>query len=289
MGAYPILRRVMRRITRATWLVMGAALLASLLSAAALSRVASQPRLATPLPGATATPLLSVVTPEGVVVITANGGYRVRPDLGVELIEWKQHPRILSIHSVAWAGKLAVLATVETEGAPEPSVLVVEGNQLTLRAYGAYNALAMTAEGGELILYADDDGTVTRTRIGGEPSRGPKVPRDAEEGVLLVDGKPYILIGERGAHWLLDWDRKLHPMPEGAYSVWSASLLRPPLNSPSRVPFFDAHGRTHVFAPAGAPVLRVEADGTLAPVAISRSLDEPGVIVTSVGDQRVEV
>src|SRR5207248_5400678 len=37
------------------------------------------------------------------------------------------------------------------------------------------------------------------------------------------------------------------------------------------------------------PVLRVDADGTLTPIAISHSLDEPGVVVTSIGDDRIEV
>jgi hypothetical protein len=278
----------MRRITRATWLAMGGALLASLLSVAALSRVASQPRLATTLPGATAAPLLSVVTPAGVVVVTANGAYRVRPDLQVEPIGWK-YGRIVGVRSVAWAeGTLQLLASVEDDGVPVVSVLVLEGNQLVMETGTHFDALGITAEKDGLVIYADQDGTVMR-RTATEVQPGPKVPREAEEGVLQIDGKPYILIGERGAHWLLDWERKLHPMPEGAYSVWSASLLRPPLNAPSRVPFLDAHGHTHVFAPAGAPVLSVAGDGTLEPVAISRSLDEPGVIVTSVGEKRIEV
>src|SRR5689334_5200239 len=93
----------MRRITRATWWVMGGALLASLLSVAALSRVASQPRLATTLPGATAAPLLSVVTPDhAVLVVTASGAYRVRSDLQIAPLEWKEYGRIVAVRSAAW-------------------------------------------------------------------------------------------------------------------------------------------------------------------------------------------
>jgi hypothetical protein len=282
----------MRRITRATWLVMAGALVATALSVAALWRVAAQPRMATTLSGATATPLVTVVTPDGVVVVTSSGAYRVRRDLQVEPIEWKQWGKILAVRSVAWnEGRLALVASVERDGAADMMLMTVEGRQLVERVRLDHEVVGMTSEADGLIVYVNRDGHAVRLpafRSHGEQI-GPKVPSEAQEGVLVVDGKPFLLIGERGAHWLLDWERKLHPMPDGAYSAWSASLLRPPLSNVSRVPFLDAHGRTHVYAPAGAPVLRVEADGTLAPIAISRSLDEPGVIVTSDGHERIEV
>jgi hypothetical protein len=271
-------------------MVMGGALLASVLSVAALMRVTAQPRLASSLQPSSATPLLSVVTPDGVVVLTTGGGYRVRSTLAVEPIAWSEYGKIIAVRSAAWwNGKLAVLASVERDGSPEPDVLVVEGNELSPQARGSHNVFGMAAGPDGLSLYLHYEGHAMRAPLaGGGLSKGPEVPSDALEGVITLDDKPYLLIGERGAHWLLDWQRTLHPMPEGAFAVWSSTLLRPPLSTASRVPFLDSHGHTHVYAPAGPPILRVE-DGKLAPLAVTRSLDEPGVIVTSLGDERVEV
>jgi hypothetical protein len=264
---------------------MAGAILASILSVGALVRVASQPRLATTL--AAETPLLQLVTPEGLLVVHSGGAYRVRSNLTIEPIVWNEYGKIIAVRSVSsYDGpgitgrsgrKIGILVSIERNGPPSLESLEIDGNQMGAFFQRHARPVGMIGDA----VYYEEDGKL----LGG----GPNVPSESLEGVVEIDGQPYVLIGERGAHWLLDWNRQLHPLPEGAWSVWSASLLRPPLNSPSRVPYLDAHGKTHAFAPAGAPVLRVEADGTIVPVEISRSLDEPGVIVTSAGERRVEV
>jgi hypothetical protein len=256
---------------------MSGAILASLLSVGALVRVASQPRLATTLAGEP--PLLSLVTGDGLLVIHNSGAYRIKDDLAIEPIVWNEYGKIIAVRSVSsHDGKIRLLASIERNGPPALESLEIDGNRMGELPQPKTRPVGIIGD----LVYFTHDGHLL--------DNGPAVPDEALEGVVEIDGQPYVLIGERGAHWLLDWNRKLHPLPDGAWSVWSASLLRPPLNSPSRVPYLDAHGKTHAFAPAGAPVLRVEADGTtIVPVEISRSTDEPGVIVTSAGESRVEL
>src|SRR3954470_22357002 len=119
----------MSRISRAAWLAMAAAMVASLLSVGALVRVAAQPRLATPL--AAEAPLLSLVTGDGVVVVHANGAYRIKSNLRIAPIAWSEYGRILAVRSVGHlADGIGLIVSIERGGLPELETLVIDGDRM---------------------------------------------------------------------------------------------------------------------------------------------------------------
>jgi hypothetical protein len=285
----------MRRITRATWLVLFGALVASALSVVALVRVAHQPRLATPL-GSGSAPLLTAITPSGILVLTPTGGQRI--DGQGRATPLRSRGVLRSIRSAAWwDGALALVANVEEDARESSQLLIVEHDAITSVRVGGLQRIAVL--GGEqlrVFTVIDDHHVDARTveRDGdGWRVEAPAETRfalvDSVEGVLDVGGQPYLLIGERGAHWMVDRLQHLWPIPAGAFSVWSASVLRPPLNSPSRVPYLDGAGHALAFTPVGAPTLVVDADGELTALPVTRGVDEPGVFVTNFGKHRLEV
>ena len=110
--------------------------------------------------------------------------------------------------------------------------------------------------------------------------------RLAAEGMLFIDGEPHLLVGERGAHWLIDLQGRILPMPGGSFAVWSpSSVLRS-----GGMPFLDQHGVAHAYEPGVRWLsLAVDEEGALTALPISRGLDESGVLVTQDHSHRVEL
>jgi len=309
----------MRRVTKGARLAVAAAILTSLLCGAALFKLAAVPRVTralTPPPSELPERHLALATPDGLLVVEAEAAYRLTPSL--ERLSWPDGLHVTQIRSVAWLdGALAIVYNGSSPDRPvRDGVVVVRHDRVDEIEVPALRSperlLSVQAVGDHFELYLVTDfqfgvGTNTAHLMTAELPReatsalrfieapiSSKIHVTAIEGVLRVNDQPLLLVGERNAHWLIDFQGNLKTMPGGATSVWSASHIPWPAHSPvgrgMRTPFLDEHGGFQAFA-SGVTYLTFALDGQgrLGALPVTHGLDEPGVLVTSYAGERLEL
>src|ERR1051326_5184431 len=149
----------MRRISRAAWLAVGGAVLASVLCAVAMARLSRLPLLASGIEAAHETRLLTVASPEGLVILSPPAAYPTRPNLSVAPIRWGASGRLVAIRSVAWSrGRLAVIASVEKEQSTRDSLLILEDRSLATVATSPGALFGLHSASDHFELWAHIDG-----------------------------------------------------------------------------------------------------------------------------------
>lgn len=276
----------MRRVSKGAWAAISLALIASLLCVVSLAKLAAAPRVVHSLapPREDVRRKVVVTSPDGLLVVESDGAYRVGRDLMRHDLAWPKDVHVDAVASVA-PGKDGGLALLIVQKG-ERRVLLLDRD----RAFpGMASAYPVALRAGEIIQRSDDDLVAIPFDLNTAPEMlnlSEKIRLDAIEGVTWIDGAPHLLVGERGAHWLIDTNAKVLPMPGGNTSFWSASMT---LRS-HHLPFLDSHGVAHPYE-SGVTWLAFtrEADGELMALPIARGLDEAGVLATSLGERRLEV
>jgi hypothetical protein len=264
----------MVRISRSTWVALGAALAVSLASVVALHRLRAVPpvaaRVAPALP-ALFQRLATVSFDDELLVIEDQGAYRLTRDLAVREIAWPVGLRLRHLTSIARAGQAVALAS--DDGA---LVVIDDGRAWPLDRGGGCQrprgfSGTLRGAGDHFDAYQVNGKALEVMRIDLQPHPNllgearalplaPRIPDHAIEGLHFVGGEPYLQISERGAHWLIDLDARIRRRPPGAHSMWSPSLLRCPhsgvyrsdLGLVMRMPFLDDDGEATAL-PAAVP------------------------------------
>src|SRR6478609_5361197 len=265
----------MRRVSKGAWLAIGLALVASALCVATLGRLASAPPVVHTL-APTRDDVhrrFAIAGTDGVLIVESDAAYHV--------------DRNLQRHDLAWPMALHIdyITSITHHAGGIRAVYVNHGKRGFL--YVGAHAVIMDSQETAFAVHGDEfihreEGVLKRVVDDGaylEPLPiSDRIHGDAVEGMSWIEGKPHLLVGERGAHWLIDFDGQILPMPGGSFSVWSASNT---LRS-GKMPFLDEHGVTHAYESGTRWLaMSLEPTGELMALAISRGLDESGVLATS--------
>jgi hypothetical protein len=277
----------MRRVSKGAWAAITLASIASLLCVFSLTKLASAPRVVRALtpPREDVHRRLAVASSDGVLVVEADGAYRVGPDLRRHQLGWPQGVHIDAISSVS-AGRNGGVALIFIQSG-ERRVLFLDGERAIAGKHA--DELPLAVHGGEIITRSADGLTRLPIDLASPPEPLPldeRIQLDAIEGITWIDGGPHLLVGERGAHWLIDLDGKVLPMPGGSFAVWSASMMF----RSGHLPFLDEHGVAHAYESGVSwTSFTVEPNGELMALPIARGLDEAGVLATAYGGRRLEL
>ena len=255
----------MRRVSKGARLAVAGALVASVLCVVALGRLLEMPPVATGLPPSQSEPgtlKLLVSVPEGVLRIEGDGAALVTPRLERVALGWPTDVHVDAVYGVAWTD--GVLAAVYRHGTHEGVLRIDVASRKATAAFEPLDvgrrSLGRRAAGDAFALYRIDRGVGRVVRFGARevfPADAdaawrvapiaPHIHLDAVDGILYRNDKPLLVVGERGAHWLVGFDGRIERMPENALSVWSTSHVPSGAGHDVRVPFLDEGGVAHAF------------------------------------------
>ena len=290
----------MSRVSKGARLAVAAALVASVLCVVSLARLAALPSVASILAPREqpVAPRLAIATDEGLLVIAADSAFLITPSLERMPFAWPAGAHVDLILSSAWnAGRLALIC----RQGREDKVLDVSIAGARVTEVGMpmrVKPLAVHRAGTGFHLYYLDGMHLIRASLDQPYFADPwrvglayNIHLDAIEGMVFTDGTPLLIVGERGAHWLIDFSGQIHPMPAGATALWSASHIPSAVAlRGARVPFLDEEGVAHAFSSGlGYGAFTVEENGELLALPIAHGVDEPGVIETSQHARRLEL
>ncbi len=306
----------MTPISRATWALLGLAVLASGACVWALLDLGRAPPSTASVPVA-GHRLFVQAADDGLSVLTDRSSFRVLPDLTIEERQWPTGVRLRSVDSAATLGDVSLFLVrpasmgpagcgcrhAHMHGSMPPNLLLrVDRESVTFvpvdRTAGPL--LGVRARGAHLELWRLSPSSVTST-----PAPDPELqargieehwlttsmPLEAVEGVVFEHNEPLLVVTHKLAHWLVDTKGALRPMPGGALSLWTPSFLRPPSSSPWREPFVDEEMSVFAFVP-GSSALAFTAGATptdIYPLIVTHG-DEPGIFAsTAASGEHVEV
>ncbi len=301
----------MTPISRATWALLLATVGVAGACVWALIDLGQAPWTTAPVP-VPGHRLFVSSSDDGLSVLTDRSSFRVLPDLRVVERAWPEELRVRSVDSAATNGDFS-LFIVGARGPiaahchcdqqpPQPprQLLYVDRESVRLLpTERAATLLGVRARGAHLELWRLAPSSSAQT-----PASDPvlaaagieehwvttTLPPTAVEGIVFEGSDPLLVVSHKRAHWLVDAQGALRPMPGSALSLWTPSFLRPPSSTPWREPFVDDQMAVFAFVPgSSALAFTIGSASELDPLIVTHG-DEPGVFAsTSASGDHVEV
>ncbi|HEY7958303.1 MAG TPA: hypothetical protein VII38_23550, partial [Polyangia bacterium] len=257
--------------------------------AVAVAKLEALPPLTTVLPqspSASGARKLVVASPSGLLIVESSRAFRLNETMQLQPIAWPSGLHVDDVLSVAQSH--GTLALIYRNGHAR-GVLTITGDR-AVEVAGLFEkviAVHPSATGFELYSVGGTPKVATFWRgeldppfqrasvVTALPELDVAIHLDAVEGMVWM-GSPLLMVGERGANWLVGLDGTVKPMMVAhAASVWSASYANVPIGRGSEIPFIDAKGTPHFLA-MGAPYLAFTTTpaGELAALSLDRAGDD---------------